>query len=287
MNSLSNERHSEVIFVGLAPVLRNEESLLFTGSGNERRLRSPVALAAKLVVACAFLSAWELGVSRGYLDPFFYSQPSAIAAELVGWFSSGYIWQHIWVTFGETILGFTLGTLGGVFLGFLLGRSLLLGDVFEPFIALFNGIPRIVLAPLLLLWLGIGIESKVALASTVIFPIVFYAVFTGIREVDQALIDNARVLGAQRKDIIVSVLLPSSLSWIFSSLRVSVGFAVGAAVVAEYMGSNEGLGFVISNSFAYFQATGGFAAMLLLLGIVIALNFVIDRVSSRLMAWKL
>lgn len=267
--------------------LRTIRSLLFFGTGSERRFRTPVAIVLRTLVALSLIGIWELGAAMDWLDPFFYSRPSAIAEELVGWFASGYIWPHIWATLSETLLGFVIGTLAGVFVGFALGRSLLFGDIFEPFIAAFNGIPRIILAPLFLLWLGLGIESKVALAVTVIFPIVFYAVFSGIREVDQGLIDNARVMGASRRDIIWTVLMPSALAWIFSSLKVSVGFAISAAVVAEYMGANAGLGYVIADSFAFFRATGGFAAMLLLLVIVAVLDLMLGALSRRLMAWKI
>lgn len=266
---------------------RTMQYLLFVGTDAERRFRTSVAAVLQTLVAVLLVAVWEIGAAAGWLDPFFYSRPSAIAGELIGWFATGYIWPHIWATLSETLLGFAIGTLAAVIVGFALGRSFLFGDIFEPFIAAFNGIPRIILAPLFLLWFGLGIESKVALVVTVIFPIVFYSVFSGIREADQGLIDNARVMGASRRDITWTVLMPSALSWIFSSLKVSVGFAISAAVVAEYMGANAGLGYVIADSFAFFRATGGFAAMLLLLVIVTVLNLMLGALSRRLMAWKI
>lgn len=266
---------------------RPEKTLLSIGVGAEKNLRKPVALAAQCAVAAGFLGLWEWAVVARRIDPFFYSQPSAILAQIVEWVRTGYIWPHAWATVFETVCGFVIGSLLGLLAGFALGRSRNLGAVFEPFIAMFNGIPRVVLAPLFLLWFGIGVESKVALACTVIFPIVFYAVFTGIREVDQGLIDSARVLGANGPRLTFTVLLPSATNWIFSSLRVSVGFAIGAAVVAEYLGSSEGIGFVIAQSFAFYRATGGFAGMVVLMVIVVLFNVVLDAAARKFTAWKL
>ena len=266
---------------------RTGDSLLWTGHGHERRLRRGAVLAVQAILVALFLATWEWLVATGRLDRFFYSQPSAIAGQLRTWFSSGSVWPHIGITLLATLLGFGGGTLLGLVVGFVLARSESLGAIFEPLLALLNGMPRVVLAPLMILWFGLGLASKVALSVLVVFLIVFYAVYTGIREVDGNLIANARILGANERQLTWHVLIPSALTWIFSSLRVSVGFALVGAVVAEYLGSNQGVGFLIANASSFFQATGVFAGLIVLMMMVGAINLVLRAVERRFSAWKL
>src|SRR5215213_2838490 len=254
------------------------EGLLWTGVGHDRRLRRGAVLAIQALLVAVFLAAWESAVVTGRLDRFFYSQPSAIARQLWIWFSSGSVWPHVGITLVATLLGLVVG--------FVLARSAALGTIFEPLLALLNGMPRVVLAPLMILWFGLGLASKVALSVLVVFLIVFYAVYSGIREVDRNLIANARILGANERQLTWHVLIPSALTWIFSSLRVSVGFAVVGAVVAEYLGSNQGVGFLIANATSFFQATGVFAGLIVLMLMVGAINFVLRAVERRFSAWK-
>lgn len=262
------------------------DSLLFTGSGPERRMRRWAILSIQAVLLAIFFLGWERLVDARVADPFFFSQPSRIARTLWEWFSSGSVYRHIGITLLETLLGFFGGALLGLVIGFILARSETLGDIFEPFLALLNGMPRVVLAPLVILWLGLGIASKVALSVLVVFLIVFYAVYTGIREVDQNLVANARILGANGRQLTWHVLVPSALTWIFSSLRVSVGFALVGAVVAEYLGSNVGVGFLIANAQSFFQATGVFAGLVVLMLMVAAINLLLRTVERRFSAWK-
>ena len=261
-------------------------SLLFTDTAQERRLRCPVVLAIQAVLLALFFLTWEWLVNARVADRFFFSQPSAIARQLWEWFASGSVYRHVGITLLETLLGFFGGTLLGLTIGFVLARSETLGDIFEPFLALLNGMPRVVLAPLVILWLGLGIASKVALSVLVVFLIVFYAVYTGIREVDQNLVANARVLGANGRQLTWHVLIPSALTWIFSSLRVSVGFALVGAVVAEYLGSNMGVGFLIANAQSFFQSTGVFAGLVVLMMMVGAINLLLRSIERRFSAWK-
>ncbi len=272
--------------VALAPASDERESLLFAGAGRERRLRRWAILAIQAILLALFFLLWERLVDAKLADRFFFSQPSAIAWQLWDWFASGSVYRHIGVTLLETLLGFVLGVLLGLVIGFALARSAVLGDIFEPFLALLNGMPRVVLAPLVILWLGLGIASKVALSVLVVFLIVFYAVYTGIREVDQNLVANARILGANGSQLTWHVLLPSALTWIFSSLRVSVGFALVGAVVAEYLGSNVGVGFLIANAQSFFQSTGVYAGLAVLMLMVGAINLLLRAVERRFSAWK-
>ncbi len=262
------------------------ESAFFAGVAAERRLRHWVVLTVQAVLLALLLFTWERLVELKVADAFFFSQPSKIVRQLWEWFASGSVYRHIGITMLETLLGFFGGAFLGLLIGFPLARSRTLGDIFEPFLAMLNGMPRVVLAPLVILWLGLGIASKVALSVLVVFLIVFYAVYTGIREVDQNLVANARVLGANGRQLTWHVLVPSALTWIFSSLRVSVGFALVGAVVAEYLGSNMGVGFLIANAQSFFQSTGVFAGLIVLMLMVAAINLVLRTVEHRFSAWK-
>src|SRR4030095_3757182 len=201
----------------------------------------------RLGLLLAFLALWEVATSRGWVDPFFVSRPTVLAALIAEWITSGFIFRHLWVTMQETIIGFLLGTLLGVTVGFLFARWENLALI---------AMPRVVLAPLFILWFGLGLTSKVVMVISLVFFVVFFSTYTGIREVDRDLVSNARILGATPGHMIRHVLLPSALTWIFSSLRTSVGFALIGAVVGEYLGSHEGMGYVISYAEAMFNATG-------------------------------
>jgi NitT/TauT family transport system permease protein len=240
----------------------------------------------RAVLLGAFLALWEVATRRGWVDPFFVSQPSVLAAQLADWIRSGFIFRHLFVTMQETIIGFLLGTLLGVAVGFLFARWPTLAHVFDPLMVALNAMPRVVLAPLFILWFGLGLLSKVVMVISLVFFVVFFSTYTGIREVDRDLVNNARILGAGPRHLIRHVLLPSALTWIFSSLRTSVGFALIGAVVGEYLGSHEGMGYVISYAEAMFNATGVLAGLLVLMAAVIAIDVALKRLDARFSYWK-
>jgi len=234
----------------------------------------------------AFLALWEVSTHRGRSDPFFVSQPTVLAAQIADWISSGFIFRHLWVTMQETLIGFLLGTLLGVAVGFLFARWETLAYIFDPLMVALNAMPRVVLAPLFILWFGLGLLSKVVMVISLVFFVVFFSTYTGIREVDRDLVSNARILGATPGHMIRHVLLPSALTWIFSSLRTSVRFALIGAVVGEYLGSHEGMGYVISYAEAMFNATGVLAGLLVLMAAVIAIDLALKRLDRRFSYWK-
>jgi sulfonate transport system permease protein len=240
----------------------------------------------RVVLLLAFLALWETATRRGWIDPFFVSRPSALAALIAEWLSSGFIFRHLWVTMQETIIGFLLGTLLGVTVGFLFARGEKLALIFDPLMVALNAMPRVVLAPLFILWFGLGLTSKVVMVISLVFFVVFFSTYTGIREVDRDLVSNARILGANPRHMIRHVLLPSALTWIFSSLRTSVGFALIGAVVGEYLGSHEGMGYVISYAEAMFNATGVLAGLLVLMAAVIVIDLALKRLDRRFSYWK-
>jgi NitT/TauT family transport system permease protein len=234
----------------------------------------------------AFLLLWEVATRRAWVDPFFVSQPTALAVQIAEWIRSGFIFRHLFVTMEETIIGFVLGTLLGVTVGFLFARWETLAQIFDPLMVALNAMPRVVLAPLFILWFGLGLLSKVVMVISLVFFVVFFSTYTGLREVDRDLVNNARILGANPRHMIRHVLLPSALTWIFSSLRTSVGFALIGAVVGEYLGSSEGMGYVISFAESMFNATGVLAGLLVLMAAVIVIDVALKRLDARFSYWK-
>ena len=220
------------------------------------------------------------------LPPFFFSNPVDVAAQIVTWFATGVIWKHLWVTLLESILAFAIGAIGGVLVGFWFARQPLTASVFDPYVKMANALPRVVLAPIFTLWLGLGIWSKVALGVTLVFFIVFFNVYQGVKEVSQTVLANARMLGMSERQLMRHVYWPSALSWMFSSLHTSVGFAVVGAVVGEYLGSAAGLGYLIQQAEGVFDVAGVFAGMFVLAGFVIVIDIVVTMIERRLLVWR-
>ena len=240
----------------------------------------------QLVLAVVLLGAWELGAAAGVVDPFFFSRPSAIIGQVGAWVADGGIFRHLWVTLVEAMLALLIGSAAGLGVGFLLARVRVLAEVLDPYIKVLNSLPRVVLAPIFLLWFGLGIWSKVAFGFTLVFFIVFFNTYQGIREVNQVLVDNTRMLGAKEGQLLRHVFLPSALSWIFSSLHVSVGFAIVGAVVGEYLGASEGIGFLISQAEGVFDTTAVFAGMVVLSIVVLLIDVVVHRGERYLLRWR-
>jgi NitT/TauT family transport system permease protein len=238
------------------------------------------------VLLVGFLALWETATRRAWIDPFFVSQPTVLAVQIFDWVRSGFIFRHLWVTIQETILGFLLGTALGVGIGFLFAHWQTLAHIFDPLMVALNAMPRVVLAPLFILWFGLGLLSKVVMVVSLVFFVVFFSTYTGLREVDRDLVNNARILGANPRHMIRHVLLPSALTWIFSSLRTSIGFALIGAVVGEYLGSHEGMGYVISYAESMFNATGVLAGLFVLMAAVIAIDLALKWLDTRFSYWK-
>jgi NitT/TauT family transport system permease protein len=250
-------------------------------------MRAKVSLLfSQTLIAVAFLSTWQILVTTGRLDKFFFSRPTDIANRIMTWLRTGSIWPHLLVTLEEAALAFTIGAGAGIICGFALARSPRLGALADPFIRLLNALPRVVLAPIFLLWFGLGIWSKVALGVTVVFFIVFFNTHQGVRDVDKSVIDNARMLGASEWQLTRHVLIPSALTWVFSSLHISIGFAVIAVVVGEYLGASRGVGYLISQAEGVFDTTGVFAGMAVLSASVLLVGLGVNRLERWLLRWK-
>lgn len=240
----------------------------------------------QVAVVGAAIGAWEILSARGRLDPLFFSRPSHMAGRVVEWFVSGKIYTHIAVTAQETLLAFLAGAALGVLFGFLFARSQTISQIFEPYIKIANALPRIVLAPIFTLWFGLGILSKVAFGVTLVFFIVFFNTYQGVRDVDRNILNNARMLGASERDLVRHVLLPSAMTWILASLHTSVGLALVGAVVGEYLGSARGLGYIIAQAEGVFDTTGVFAGIVVLSIFVLLVDAVVTLVERRVLLWK-
>jgi NitT/TauT family transport system permease protein len=248
-------------------------------------------LSLQLLVAIVGLVLWQLFATvpvfgKVWLPPFFFSNPIDVFSQIFAWFVSGVIWKHLLITLWESILAFVIGSLAGVIVGFWFARQPTVAAVFDPYVKMGNALPRVVLAPIFTLWLGLGIWSKVALGVTLVFFIVFFNVYQGVREVSRTVLDNGRMLGMSERQLMRHVYWPSALSWMFSSLHTSVGFAVVGAVVGEYLGSAAGLGYLIQQAEGVFDVAGVFAGMFVLSAFVILIDMGVTLVERRLLVWR-
>jgi NitT/TauT family transport system permease protein len=248
-------------------------------------------IALQILVAIVSIVLWHVLTTypifgRMLLPPFFFSNPLDVASQIVDWFASGVIWRHLWVTLIESLLAFVIGSTAGVLVGFWFARQPRVAAVFDPYVKMVNALPRVVLAPIFTLWLGLGIWSKVALGVTLVFFIVFFNVYQGVKEVSPTVLANARMLGMSERQLMRHVYWPSALSWMFSSLHTSVGFAVVGAVVGEYLGSAAGLGYLIQQAEGIFDVAGVFAGMFVLATFVIVIDTLVTIVEKRLLVWR-
>lgn len=254
------------------------------------RQRKYTIYALRIAILVIVLGGWELAARLKWIDPFFFSMPSAIYLQLVDWFangtSQGSLWVQVLVTLEETTLGFLIGAFAGVICGIVLGRNKLLSDVFSLYIQIANSIPRVVLGSIFVIALGLGMASKVALAVVMVFFVVFGNAFQGVREADRYMIANAQILGASKHQVTMTVVIPSALSWILASLHVSFGFALVGAVVGEFLGSKQGIGLLISTAQGAFNASGVFAAMIVLAVVALAADYLLTTLERHLLKWK-
>jgi NitT/TauT family transport system permease protein len=259
---------------------------------NPRNLR-----AWQFAVLVAVFACWHLLTAPGLIPPFvfdndrqaafFFGEPIVIFARVWRWFVTGAdIYQHLWVTLVETVLAFGLGTLLGMGCGLWLALSPMAAAIADPYIKALNSMPRVILAPIFTVWFGLGIASKVALGVTLVFFIVFFNVYQGVKEVSPVVLANARMLGASPRQLLRHVYLPSATSWVFSSLHTSVGLAFVGAVVGEYLGSSRGVGYLILQAEGAFDINTVMAGILVLTGFALVLDAAVGRIEARLMKWQ-
>ena len=240
----------------------------------------------QILLLLAVFVAWHVLTATGILEPFFFGQPLAVLQKAWDWFASGKIYEHLWITLVETVLAFVVGTLLGLVVGLWLALSPLASALLDPYIKALNSMPRVILAPIFAVWFGLGIWSKVALGVTLVFFIVFFNVYQGVKEVSPVVLANARMLGASSRDLLRTVYLPSATSWVFSSLHTAVGMAFVGAVVGEYLGSAAGVGYLILQAEAVFDINTVFAGIVVLTAFALALDALVTFGERRLLVWR-
>jgi NitT/TauT family transport system permease protein len=257
--------------------------------GVANRRRRLIVNGLRVLFLVVIIGGWELLARLGVIDTFFWGQPSGIWAQLVTWVrdgtAQGPLWEQIAVTLEEAVLGFIIGVVLGVIFGVVLGRSHFLADVLGPYINAANWIPRIALGSIFAIGLGLGLKSKVALAAVLVFFIVFFNAFEGVREVDKNLLANARILGASQRQLSTEVIVPAALSWMLANLRTIFSFALVGAIVGEFLGATEGIGMMIQIAQSTFNANGVFAATAILVVVAVVADALVTWLEHRLIRW--
>ena len=247
------------------------------------RRSPPVRRAAALL---SLLAVWEAASRAGLLDPFYAPPPSAVAGVLLDLAAGGDLWPHLGATAAAAFAGLLVGLVLGIALGFAAALAPLVADLLEPVMILLNAIPRVILAPLFVIWLGIGLASKLALATILVAVLIFFAVYNGFREVDRRLVERVRTLGGGRRVLIREVYVPSVTSWVLGSFRVAVGFAFTGAVVGEFVASSRGLGYLLQFAQSTYNAALTIALILLIMAVVLLLFACAERLERRLLRWR-
>ncbi len=275
--------------VASAETATDEDSIAKTARHRALQ-RKRLVLTAQVTTAVVLIGSWQLLSHLGVVDPFFFGSPLGIAMRLADWAvhgtAYGSFWFQIWVTIEEALLGFAAGVGSGIIFGVVLGEVPFLADVIGPYIKVVNALPRIVLGSIFVMWLGLGLPSKVMLAAVLVFFVVFFNAFQGVRSVDRNLVANARILGASRLQVVQHVVFPSAMTWIIASLHVALGFSIIGAIVGEFLGSQYGLGLVIATAQNTFDANGVFGAMLVIGALALSAEGLMAVVEKRLLAWQ-
>jgi len=239
----------------------------------------------RAAVIGGFFLLWEIASGR-WIEPFLISSPIRIFAALIAHIQSGTLTEHAWVTFKEIGIGFPLGALAGIAVGYFFGRSRTLAEVFEPIIIALYGVPRTALAPLFIVWLGIGIWSKVGVVFLLTFFLNFFNTYAGMKQMDQEYIDLARLMGARGWKLTFRVILPAVSPYILTGVKTSIPFSVIGAIVGEFIAATEGIGFFIRLSAGVFKTADVFVGIIVLMGLVIVMNKVADLIEKRVLQWQ-
>ena len=242
--------------------------------------------AARIALFVVVVGLWQIGSNLNLFDPGVVPSPFAIGAHLVKWTLDGTLWFHSWITIQETVAGFLIGAIGGIVFGFAIGRYPALAEVLDPFILAIYSVPKVALAPLFLVWFGIGIFMKIVLAAVTVLFIVFFNTLAGVRNVDRDLVDAVWLMGAKPRDILLRVLVPSAMSWALTGVRISIPYALIGAIIGELIASNRGIGYLISSAASAYDTAGVFAALIVLTVLAMLLNAVVDEIDRRLSKWK-
>ena len=240
----------------------------------------------QVVALLILLTLWEAAGRAGMLNPLYLPSPSQIGAALVELFSDGRIWPHLEATFAAALGGLVLGIAVGAVLGVAAALVRLIAELLEPVMTLLNAVPRVILAPLFVIWLGIGIASKIALSFILVAVLIFFTVFTGIKQVDRRMVERVITLGGDRWALVRNVYLPSVTAWILSNLKIAVGFAFTGALVGEFVAATHGLGYLLSFAQSTYNAALMFALIVLILAVVLLIFGIAGRLEKYLLRWQ-
>ena len=232
----------------------------------------------QVAALAALLAVWEAADRANMLNPLYAPSPSRVGAALVDLFADGRIWPHLEATFGAALVGVVLGVVAAL--------VPFIAELLEPVMTVLNAIPRVILAPLFVIWLGIGLASKVALSFILVAVLIFFTVFTGIRQVDRRLIERVVTLGGNRRALVRHVYLPSVASWVLGNLKIAVGFAFTGACVGEFVAATQGLGYLLSFAQSTYNAALMFALILLILVVVLLIFGLAGRLEKHLLRWN-
>jgi NitT/TauT family transport system permease protein len=251
-----------------------------------RLRRSLNVVLARVVLFVVVVAAWQAASNAGVFDPSVVPSPVAIWQHLAKLALSGTLWFQSWITIQETIAGFLIGSIGGIVLGFAIGSVPALAEVLDPFILAIYSVPKVALAPLFIIWFGIGIWMKIVLAAVTVLFIVFFNTLAGVRNVDRDLEDAVWLMGASRWDVLLKVQVPSAMSWALTGIRIAIPYALIGAIIGELIASNRGIGYLIESAASQYDTAGVFAALLVLTVLAMLLNAVVDEIDRRLSKWK-
>jgi NitT/TauT family transport system permease protein len=249
-------------------------------------LNSRNAWVRQLVAFGIVLALWEAAGRADMLNPLYAPSPGRIGAALYELFADGRIWPHLEATFSAALAGLVLGIAAGILLGVLAALVPVVAELLEPVMTLLNAIPRVILAPLFVIWLGIGLSSKVALAFILVAVLIFFTVFSGIRQVDRRLVERITTLGGGRWALVRHVYLPSVAAWVLGNLKVAVGFAFTGACVGEFVAASRGLGYLLSFAQSTYNSALIFALIFLIMAVVLVIFAAAGRLERYLLRWN-
>ena len=249
-------------------------------------VRKGYILAAQCFIVLAFLSLWELTAWCEVIKPLYISSPSKIFDYIINGFRDGFLMKHLLVTLNESFWGLLLGGFLGTILGVIFALHKTIDDIFQPFVSMFNAMPRLAFAPIIMLWFGFGLLSKVVLVISMVFFVVFFNIYHGMKELNPVLLKNSITLGATKTQILKNIYLPSIFGWLFASLRLSVAYSIISAILGEYVGASEGLGFLINNAQAMFNSTEVYGGIIVLMVVTLIIDYIIRVSEQKLIRWK-
>ena len=259
-------------------------ALVEAAARRSRRRRLKI-LTAQMGAAVLLVAAWQV-TAEFWMDPFWISSPDRVANQIVELAVSGDLWRHTLATLKAAGLGFLLGASAGLVTGFVLGRIEALRRIFQPFVMAGYVVPKVALAPLFILWFGLGMPSKIALTALITYFLIFLAILEGVRSVDPDYVALVKFYGASRRQVFQSVILPATAPWLLSGVRISLPFALTGAIVAEFVAASEGLGYYMRQSAAFVNTAGIFAGVIVLAVLGLSANALLEKAHKVLLPWR-